>query len=219
MRTSFVQQGVLKVKRILSCFCVAVALTVFCQVSTASAQQASAGNIAVIDIPVIFKNHALFKKQMDELKASVDAAEQALTQDRDQMKGMVEQLQAFKAGTPEYKQLEEKMAKVQADLQVKVGMQKKDFMEKEARIYFNTYNQVTQTVATFAQRHNITLVLRYNSNEIDPTNRQSVLEGVNRPVIYQNQIDITYDILNILNNGVARAPINNGASQVPQGRF
>ena len=207
-------------KRFLSCFCVAVALTVFCQASTASAQQSGAGNIAVIDIPVIFKNHTLFKKQMDELKDSVDAAEKALTQDRDQMKAMVDQLQAFKPGTPDYKQLEEKVAKLQADLQVKVSMQKKDFMEREARIYFNTYNQVTQTVASFAQRHNITLVLRYNSNEIDPTNRQSVLEGVNRPVIYQNNIDITYDILNVLNAGVAQRPaVGGGASQVPQPRY
>ncbi|RCS54593.1 OmpH family outer membrane protein [Bremerella cremea] len=213
----FVQQGVLKVKRFFSCFCVAVALAAFCQATPAWAQNAGSGNIAVIDIPVIFKNHALFKKQMDDLKASVDAAEAALTKERDSMKTMVDELQGYKAGTPEFKALEEKLAQLQAGLQVKVGMQKKDFMEKEARVYYNTYNQVTQTVATFAQRHNITLVLRYNSNDIDPTNRQSVLEGVNRPVIYQNQIDITYDILRILNNGVPQNAMG-PASHVPVGR-
>lgn len=201
-------------KRFLSCFCGAVVLAVICNVAPVSAQTASAGNIAVIDIPVIFKNHALFKKQMDELKGEVDAAEQSLTQFRDQMKAMVDELQGYKSGTPEYKTLEEKIANLQADLQVKVGMQKKDFMEREARVYFNTYNQITETVSTFAQRHNISLVLRYNSNPIDPQNRQSVLEGVNRPVIYQNKIDITYDVLRILNNGVAQNAAV-GGSQVP----
>ncbi len=201
-------------KRFLSGICGAALLAAVCMISPASAQQASAGNIAVIDIPVIFKNHTLFKKQMDDLKVEVESAEQSLNQYRERMQKMAEELQGYKAGTPEYKALEEEMAKLQADLQVKVGMQKKDFMEREARIYYNTYNQITETVATFAQRHSIALVLRYNSNPIDPQNRQSVLEGVNRPVIYQSQIDITYDILRVLNNGVAQnAAI--GGSQVP----
>jgi len=201
------------VKRFLSCFLGAVVLAAV-SVAPASAQT-SAGNIAVIDIPVIFKNHTLFKKQMDDLKAQVQAAEATLGKDREQLQGMVKELQNYKSGTPEYKALEEKLAKLQANLQVKVGMQKKDFMEREARIYFNTYNQITETVSTFAQRHSITLVLRYNSNPIDPQNRQSVLEGVQRPVIYQSQIDITYDILRVLNNGVATSGGIGVGSQVP----
>jgi len=206
------------VKRFLSCFCSAVVLAAVVNVAPVMAQATSAGNIAVIDIPVIFKSHNLFKKQMDDLKAQVEAAESALSKDRDQMKSMVEELQGYKAGSPEYKGLEERLAKLQAELQVKVGIQKKDFMEREARIYFNTYNQITETVSTFAKRYNISLVLRYNSNPIDPQNRQSVLEGVNRPVIYQSNIDITYDILQILNNGTVASGNVGGRSQVPVSR-
>ncbi|WP_158265224.1 OmpH family outer membrane protein [Blastopirellula marina] len=218
MTTVLVQQGVLKVKRFFSCFCVAVALAAFCQAAPAWAQQAGSGNIAVIDIPVIFKNHDLFKRQMDELKESVTAAEAAVNKERETMKSMVDQLQTYKAGTPEYKQMEEKLAKLQADLQVKVGMQKKEIMEKEARIYYNTYNQVKQVVAQFAQRYNITLVLNFNSNDIDPTSRQSVHEGVNRPVIYQNNINITGDILQMLNTGVQSTARGPATSEIPRGR-
>ena len=51
----------------------------------------------------------------------------------------------------------------------------------------------------FAESNRIGLVLRFSSEEIDPTNRQSVMQGVNQPIVYnQGGLNITKYILDRL---------------------
>ena len=40
-------------------------------------------------------------------------------------------------------------------------------------------------------------MLRFNSVQVDRNNRQDILRGINSPVVFQNQIDITADIITI----------------------
>ena len=60
-------------------------------------------------------------------------------------------------------------------------------------------SEVEQTVAVFAQRNRINLVLRFTGDEIKQDDRASILQGVNRPVVYQQGLDITDHILGLLN--------------------
>ena len=132
--------------------------------------------------------------------------------DRDTVKAEIDKLKQFAQGSPSYKQQEERVATMQSQLQVKVNLQKRDFMEKEAKIYHQVYQEIQREVAYFGQRHGIGLVLRYNSTPIDPNDRQSVLAGVNKAVVFQNNIDITFDILDRLN---PRTSQNTGGGPAP----
>jgi hypothetical protein len=78
-------------------------------------------------------------------------------------------------------------------------------MEREAKVCYTAYNEVLQQVTEFANRNSIGLVLRFNSEEIDPDERGSVLQGVNRTVVYQRNLNITGPILERLNRGAAPA--------------
>jgi hypothetical protein len=49
----------------------------------------------------------------------------------------------------------------------------------------------------------MSLVLRYNSEEIDENSRDSVLAGVNNAVVYQYKLDITGVITKLVNQGVS----------------
>ena len=104
----------------------------------------------------------------------------------------------YAAGSPQYKQQEELIATKQAQIQLKMNLQKKEFMEREAKVYYQTYMEIEQEVTKFAQRHGINLVLRYNKIDMSSQDRREVLAGVNRAVVYQNKIDITDDILNVI---------------------
>jgi hypothetical protein len=87
------------------------------------------------------------------------------------------------------------------------------------------YREIEDSVAMFAQRNRIGLVLRYTGDEMKPDDRASVLQGVNKPVVYQDRLDITQHILNQLNAG-ATMPAGGGVgppapgaagSQIPAG--
>ena len=48
-----------------------------------------------------------------------------------------------------------------------------------------------QTVASLAQQYGIALVLRFDSESINPTDRGEVIKGVNRTVVYHHKLDLT----------------------------
>lgn len=180
--------------------------------SNAEAQQpnpaganASKHGIAVVDISYIFKNHATFKATMDAMKAEMEKIEAELKADRDQIAQKEQQRNGFNVGSAEYKQADEEIARLMAEFNLKMTRLRKDFLEREAKVYYRTYLEVNKAVEFYAQRHNIGLVLRFNGEPVDANRREEVLREINKPVVYQNSIDITPDVLALLNRGPATA--------------
>ena len=183
-------------------YCLATVVACFASFSlSAHAQQSGAGNVAVIDISRIFKEHQRFRASLEDMKKDVEAAEAGMRKNAEDIKKMVGDLKSgpYAAGSPQYKKQEELIATKQAQMQLEMSLQKKEFMEREAKIYYQVYTEIEKEVAQFAQRYGIDLVLRYNKIEMSPENRQEILAGVNRAVVYQNKIDITDDILRRIN--------------------
>ncbi|ADB17855.1 outer membrane chaperone Skp (OmpH) [Pirellula staleyi DSM 6068] len=184
--------------------------------AAAPAAAASGTNVAVIDVAHIFKNHTRFNGMMMDIKKDIEDFEAIVRNEQKKFNAMREELVQFKPSSIEYKQKEEELARVQADLQVKVGIKRKEFLEQEAAVYYRVYREVEQAVGVFAQRNRIGLVLRYNGDDIKQEDRASVLQGVNRAVVYQMNLDITEFVLQMLNANAPAAPAP-GPSPGPQG--
>jgi Skp family chaperone for outer membrane proteins len=182
---------------------------------TAAAPVAGGTNVAVIDIAFVFKNHNRFNAAMGDIKKDIEDFEAFVRKEQGNFKAKADELQTFKPSSLEYKQKEEELARVQSDLQVKIGLKRKEFLEQEARVYYRVYREIEQAVGLFSQRNRIGLVLRFNGDEMKEDDRASVLQGVNRAVVYQQNLDITTFIVQQLNIGTAPAPTTGGA--VPGG--
>ena len=165
---------------------------------TASAPPAT--HVAVIDVGYIFKNHARFKAAMDKMKDEVMAAENGLKAERDRINGLMEQLKGFNVGTPEYRKLEAEIAKAQGDFNVNAQLQKKDFMEREAKVYLQVYTEIERAVSQFARENGIAVVHRFDGEPVDDSDRNKILGSITKPIVYHDpQVDITPDILRMLN--------------------
>jgi Skp family chaperone for outer membrane proteins len=165
-----------------------------------------ATHVAVIDVGYIFKNHARFKAAMDKMKDEVMAAENSLKAERDRVNQMMEQLKVLNVGTPEYRKLEGEVAKAQGDFNVNAQLQKKDFMDREAKVYLQVYNEIERAVSQFARDNKIAVVHRFDGEPIDESDRNRILGGITKPIVYYDpQIDITPDILRMLNGGAVAA--------------
>jgi Skp family chaperone for outer membrane proteins len=167
---------------------------------------------AVVDVGYIFKNHARFKAAMDKMKDEVMTAENGLKAERDRINGLMEQLKGFNVGTPEYKRLEAEIAKAQGDFNVNAQLRKKDFMDQEASVYMKVYDEVEKAVTQFAREHRIAVVHRFDGDPVDSSDRNQILRGITKPIVYYEPgIDITTDILKMLNGtpvaGVAQPPV------------
>jgi Skp family chaperone for outer membrane proteins len=220
----FRKQGVHPVKRSLAGFAIAamvalVSVPTLAQVPgqgqipgapvrAASPSATPASHVAVIDIGYIFKNHGRFKAEMDKMKDQVLAAENGLKAERDRINGLMEKLKGFNPGTPEYRQLEGEVAKAQGDFSVNAQLAKKDFMDREGKVYLAVYSEIERAVAQFSKENGIAVVHRFDGEPVDGADRNRILGSITKPIVYYDpQIDITPDILKMLNGaGVAAAP-------------
>ena len=201
--------------------CVLVTFLIAAQVAAqrpASNRPAAGDRIAVIDINHIFKHHERFKAMVEAWKKDVKAAEDLVRTERQKIDEFVKQLDRFKAGTPEYKGLEEDIARNQASLQASMALQKKDLMKREAKMYLNVYREIQEQVDYFARTNGITLVLRFNRAEIDEEDPRQIQQGLLRQVVFQDRIDITMDILKRLNPASGQRIGTKPNGQAPQSR-
>ena len=176
-------------KNILLCFAMACGAWF---AATPCLAQKAATPVVVIDLNKVFEAHPAFRPQIDAIKARVKGEEAKIQQQGEQLKASVEKLSSMDPSSADYKQLETQIARSQGQIQADMALKRKGFLEEEAQVYYNTYLEVQSQVKTFAEGNRISIVLRHSSEEIDPTNRQSVLAGINQPIVYnQGGLDIT----------------------------
>ncbi|HEX5472095.1 MAG TPA: OmpH family outer membrane protein [Lacipirellulaceae bacterium] len=169
------------------------------QAANSFSANASKYGVAVVDISYIFKNHARFKATMDEMKKEMDSIETELKSDRAKIAAQEQERNKYNAGSAEYKKMDDDIAKQMAEFNLKMGRMRKDFLEREAKVYYQTYLEVVDAVKYYSKQHNIGLVLRFNGEAVDPNRRDDVLREINKPVVVQDQIDITPDVLALVN--------------------
>lgn len=160
---------------------------------------ASKYSVAVVDISYIFKKHERFKTTMEQMKKEMETIETELKADREKIALQEQERNKYNVGSAEYKKMDEDIARQMADFNLKMGKLRKDFLEREAKVYYQTYLEVVDAVKYYAKRQNIGLVLRFNGEPVDPNRRDDVLREINKPVVVQDQIDITPDILALIN--------------------
>ena len=172
--------------------------------------------VAILDLTYIFKNHTRFMQMSADMRREVEAAENALKADRESYRQLTEKLEQYKRGTQEYRALEEELAKRAAELNLQVNIQKKNFLEQEAKIYYTVYQEVIDCVKYHCDNTGVSLVLRFNGDPIDRNDPQEVLKELNKSVIYYNRsIDITPIILEKLNSYQPKAGFSSANPQIP----
>lgn len=183
-----------------------LALTVATVTQTpADAQDASFGPVAVVDVAYIFKNDPSIKSQIESVETKMKSIDGELKGKREELKNAAAQLKTFKPGTPEYAAAEEKVAGMESKLRLEMARKRKELADAEAQVYFDNYQTIAQGVKLLAQHYKVSLVLRYNSEDMDKAKGESVVRGVMKNVVYHDdKIDMTPAVMQYLNRVAKR---------------
>jgi Skp family chaperone for outer membrane proteins len=215
-----------------TCLAAALSAALFVPLALAQAPRASAPSsapasgalpganapVAVVDVTYILDNYARLKHDTDAFKKDMENAEAALKKERDAIAKKAELLKTYKPGTPEFKKTEEEITKADSDWKLKVNRQKGDFAERDAKNFLSAYQALSQQVKLYAERNNISLVLRFNGARPDPANPQAVQMELSKMVMYYDKsVDITDPILAEMNRAAAVAAPPRGPA-APQRR-
>ncbi len=163
--------------------------------------------VAVVDLPKVFDGHPTFKTKLETIQQQLKQLEKEFESKQAELSSRGKQLSDLNPTSPDYKRLEAELARQMADLQIQARQAKKDFLQREALQYYTSYNEITSAVHRVAERHNIGLVLRFDSSDIDSSDPQAVAHGINRAVVVQRNLDITQLVVNELQLAAAKSPI------------
>jgi Skp family chaperone for outer membrane proteins len=163
--------------------------------------------IALLDTTNILQHHDRFKVRMEELKQIITAAEKTFSQKRNALIKDAEILQTYDKGTQQYMEKERELATRQGQLQAEFNLQRSDFMNREATIYYEVYQEILQATTYVCQQNSIQVVFRFNSEKASPQRPDSVLQMINQQVVWSSGVDITKMVLDDVNRRPA-APTN-----------
>ena len=174
--------------------------------------------IALVDMARVFKNYKKFENLREELKADLTKSEEKFKAMAGQIHKEQEELKLLKEGTEEYAQKEKVILSHQTTAETYRKSQQRDLIRREAQIYKTIYLEVADAVQKYAEHYNFTLVLRFTSDDVEPSeNPDEIMRGLNKQVVYfRKSDDITNSITHFLNGKYqqsAAAPADNGAAR------
>ena len=167
--------------------------------------------VALVDIGLVFKNHPRFSAELAQLRNQADSFKAESQQLQQQLLLKADQLNEFEKDSAEYQDLEASLAKESATMEVDQRSRMRDLLKEEALLHFNTYVEVSDYVSQYCREYGIQLVLRFNSEEMEAKDPQSIMQRVNGGVVYHSQAaDITQTIIQRIaqTSRSAQAPVN-----------
>lgn len=184
----------------------ALIVTAFFSANVASAQDGKqSGIVAVLDVAKVFKENRDFESRMQTIKATANQMKASIQQKQEAIKQEAAGLQQYEVGSPDRNQFESELVQKQAKLRAEAGQAEVDLLNKEARIYYETYQQMQSILSSLSNEYGISLVLRHDSEPIDSGNRNDVVKGVNRAIVYQQGLDLTKLVIEKMSTNVASA--------------
>lgn len=165
----------------------------------ASASAPSSGTIvAVVDTFYVLRKHEKmisyyesYNKRLNESKMELQTKDKSLQKEK-------EKLRDLKVGSEEYRTLMESLIQKDADQLASAKVRETQFTEEKAKMEFEIYKEVEAAIKNYAIRKGIDLVLNFNSEKPTFENPQSLTMAVRNSVQFQNSLDITLEILEIV---------------------
>ena len=186
-----------------------IAKTVICKLFVLLALATAANaqtKVALVDIGLVFKNHQSFSAALAELRSQADTFKAESQQLQQQLMRKADQLNQYEKESIEFQDLEAKLAKESASLEVDQRSKMRGLLKQEALLHFETYVEVSNFISDYCQEYGIQLVLRFNGEKMDSKSPSSIMQRVNGGVVYNSQAaDITKPIIQRLAQGSRQA--------------
>ena len=156
--------------------------------------------VGLIDMAHVFKNYTKFEALRADLKIEIEESENKAKGMQQDIAALQNVLKDVKEGSEKHMKTEQEIVKLAAEFESFRRSASREFLKKESQIYLAVYNETTDAVKKYADFYKYTLVIRFNSEKLDTENPQTLLQGMNRQVVYhRTEDDITNPVLVYLN--------------------
>lgn len=146
-----------------------------------TAESQAVGGEAVVDVNFIFKNLPEFKRNMDEIKQSVQSVELELRKRKKQTEPLTERIKLLQPDSEDFAVDSAALKELHREIQTMVKKKREEILQREAEVYQETFQQITAEITAYAKLRGIRIVHRADTpsktiKKVDVSNRLDVAE-------------------------------------------
>jgi Skp family chaperone for outer membrane proteins len=188
-------------------FSIAVGLFLIAAVP-AAAQDKPAENplpIGLVNIEKIAQQYKPFQKQVAELQEQAKELQTSGALKQSELQTVGSELQKTPQGTAEFQKLQAQYGRLQRELQAFVQEGQQKIRDKDLKISLSLHREIDQVLKPYCKAKGLKLVVRMPGTSLDENqNQQQILQAISRGVLYEDGLDITDDVLKLLNEQSAK---------------
>jgi Skp family chaperone for outer membrane proteins len=171
--------------------------------------------VALLDLKYVFDHYHAFQERKREIDASVQLAEATLKLRKASVEKLKADLARLGAKSPRRAELEDTVAREDAELRIAMANDAKALMRKEAELYSAAHRDILDVVNEHMEEQGFLVVVRFNSaSSEDDDDVRGIAKQLNNPVVaFRKGVDITADVLRRLNQ---RSELRTTLRTVPQ---
>ena len=182
-------------------------------ISTSWAQRPAAGTpakVALLNVVELSQKSTRVQQGIEVLKKEYMGNGEALKKEGERGNAMTEQMRKMPPG-PERKKMEQDLAKMRADYELRGKKLTEEAADRESKLYFALARDVQEELVRYATATGVPLVLRFEPSAGELIERQSIAMEIQKLVVYHRDPDITPQLLESVN----RRPATAGAAKPP----
>lgn len=161
--------------------------------------------IGLVDMGKVFKQYEKFSRLREDLQGQMTQMQGEAKGIKGQVEKLSEEMKGYNKDSKEYRALQEKIVRITTDYEARIKIAGPDMARKEAQIFEDVYLEVADVIKMYAEYYKYTLVIRFNSDQIDADSPQQLSQGLNKLVLYHRpQDDITQPVIDYLNKQYAK---------------
>jgi len=155
--------------------------------------------IALVNVDRILKSFKPLQEKLDPIKAEAKELDGTLQVRQAEIETVGSHLRAAQPGSPDQQRLQRQLVKLQNDLQQFIATERQKLNSKEVTIYVGLFRQIDAEISKYAKAHALKLVIRQHESSYDEGQPlPEILKALNRGILYEDNLDITDEILKAL---------------------
>ncbi len=184
-----------------------------------TANGTSTNSMAVLNLEQVINQYDRYNESSDRFKAEAQKKQAELNLMLEEVKRIAEEQSAMKVGTPDFQRLSDQFTDAKARYEAEQQKAYSDLSIRESSTVAEIYNDIRYVVDWLAKRRGLSMVIQAGSNDrITGEDPDSVAVAVSRNVIWHDaQIDITNDVIDVLNRMYTQAKQGNANPAPPAG--
>lgn len=164
-------------------------------------QAAAAGEtfpVAILRLDKVLKDNVELQRRLAPLKAEAVELEKTIEIRKSELETTESKLARSQPGTSEFENLRRQSGRLRTELamyvQHEVSPKRQKLAEREGQELYAVYQELEKVVADYCKERGIRLVLRHQEPPAGEPNLQTIMNALNRGVVYADNLDITADI-------------------------